>query len=43
MCAGSFECLARELDLDYLRTWAPKLGVADLLDRLLKLEPISSE
>ncbi|HEV8148242.1 MAG TPA: hypothetical protein VGP79_17755 [Bryobacteraceae bacterium] len=32
-----------ELDLDYLRTWAPKLGVEDLLDRLLKLEPISSE
>lgn len=32
-----------ELDLDYLRTWASKLGVADLLDRLLKLEPISSE
>ena len=24
----------RSLDLEYLREWAPKLGVADLLDRL---------
>jgi hypothetical protein len=31
------------LDREYLQTWASKLGVADLLERLLKLEPISGE
>ena len=26
----------RDLDIDYLRRWAPVLGVADLLERALR-------
>ena len=32
---GVIELRDRDLDLDYLRRWAPVLGVADLLERAL--------
>ena len=33
---GILQVSGAALDLDYLKSWAPRLGVADLLDRLLK-------
>jgi len=35
ICAGSCKSAGSRLDLAYLNTWAPRLGVADLLERLL--------
>lgn len=38
---GILEFSGDRLDLDYLNFWAPRLGVADLLERLLREKPAS--